>query len=226
MNAEEIAAALGGHRAGNCWMARCPAHDDSTPSLAIAETKDGKTLVRCHAGCNQRTVIEALRDRGLWATLRHPGHQMRSQMPPAPSAHDGESAKRRTARALQIWSATRPASGTLAEVYLQVRGITIAPPSSLRFHPALKHPNGQTLPALVGLVTSGARNAAAGIHLTFLARDGRGKAPVSANKLMLGPCRGVVRRCAAAAVPEPLAGGSSRPRRRRARPDAAAGRRG
>jgi hypothetical protein len=28
------------------------------------------------------------------------------------------------------------------------------------------------------------------IHRTYLARDGRGKAPVSPSKMMLGPCRG------------------------------------
>ena len=31
MNAETIARALGGRRAGATWMARCPAHDDREP---------------------------------------------------------------------------------------------------------------------------------------------------------------------------------------------------
>lgn len=43
----------------------CPAHDDPSPSLSVEE-KDGKVLVHCHAGCEQATVIEALRERGLW----------------------------------------------------------------------------------------------------------------------------------------------------------------
>ena len=41
-------------------MARCPAHDDHEPSLSITEAKDGKVLVHCHAGCDQRDVIDAL----------------------------------------------------------------------------------------------------------------------------------------------------------------------
>ena len=34
-------------------MARCPAHDDLSPSLSIRAGSDGKVLVRCHAGCDQ-----------------------------------------------------------------------------------------------------------------------------------------------------------------------------
>jgi hypothetical protein len=61
-----MAEALGGRKVGTGWLARCPAHDDRQPSLAIAEAKDGKLLVRCHAGCGQREVIAALRARGIW----------------------------------------------------------------------------------------------------------------------------------------------------------------
>jgi DNA primase len=53
MNAESIAKALGGRKAGGGGTARCPAHDDRTPSLSIRDADDGKVLVRCHAGCDQ-----------------------------------------------------------------------------------------------------------------------------------------------------------------------------
>jgi putative DNA primase/helicase len=46
-------------------MARCPAHDDREPSLSLRDV-DGKVLVHCHAGCDQRSVIEALKGLGLW----------------------------------------------------------------------------------------------------------------------------------------------------------------
>ena len=36
---------------GRGWMARCPAHDDRTPSLSIAQGDDGRVLLKCHAGC-------------------------------------------------------------------------------------------------------------------------------------------------------------------------------
>src|SRR5262249_25211400 len=66
MNAEIIAKALDGRRAGAGWMAHCPAHDDRTPSLSVRDSTNGKVLLRCHAGCEQERVIAALRTRGLW----------------------------------------------------------------------------------------------------------------------------------------------------------------
>ena len=41
MTAEAIAKALGGRKGGAGWMARCPAHDDQTPSLSICDAEDG-----------------------------------------------------------------------------------------------------------------------------------------------------------------------------------------
>jgi putative DNA primase/helicase len=66
MTAEAIAKALSGRKVGGGWMARCPAHNDREPSLAIIDAKGGKVLVRCHAGCDQADVIAALRSRGVW----------------------------------------------------------------------------------------------------------------------------------------------------------------
>ena len=70
MIAESIAKALGWHRAGATWMARCPAHEDRKPNLSISSSRDGKVLVRCHAGCGQRDVIAILRQRGFWEATR------------------------------------------------------------------------------------------------------------------------------------------------------------
>lgn len=42
------------------WTARCPAHDDSSPSLAIKELSDGRILIHCHAGCGGSDVMESL----------------------------------------------------------------------------------------------------------------------------------------------------------------------
>ena len=57
-------------------MARCPAHEDREPSLAIRET-DGKVLVHCHAGCDQRAVVDALRRKGLWPEVWRTPEQRR-----------------------------------------------------------------------------------------------------------------------------------------------------
>ena len=47
-------------RQGKGWTARCPAHDDRTPSLAVSEGDDGRVLMYCHAGCTNGAVCDAL----------------------------------------------------------------------------------------------------------------------------------------------------------------------
>jgi DNA primase len=69
-SAEKFVRALQGRREGAGWMARCPAHEDRSPSLAIRES-DGRVLVHCHAGCKQGDVIRVLRDRGIWPESEH-----------------------------------------------------------------------------------------------------------------------------------------------------------
>ena len=66
-SAEEVAGGLErSRREGAGWTVCCPAHDDRDPSLSIDDRSDGGLLVRCHAGCEQTAVIDALRQRGLW----------------------------------------------------------------------------------------------------------------------------------------------------------------
>ena len=197
MTAETIAKALGGHRTGATWMARCPVHDDRSPSLSNSSGKDGKVLVRCHAGCEQRDVITALVDRGLWdATGKSAGrfaHKRRTRL----AAEPDPDAKARTEAALAIWQAARGVEGTPVEAYLRSRGLNLPAWPALRFHAGLKHPSGGVWPAMVALVTLGGTGSPIAVHRTFLARDGGGKAPVNPAKMMLGPCRGGVVRLGA-----------------------------
>jgi hypothetical protein len=41
------------------YMARCPAHDDKSPSLSVS-AKDGKVLIHCFAGCDASEVMAAV----------------------------------------------------------------------------------------------------------------------------------------------------------------------
>jgi len=196
MHAESIAKALGGRKAGGGWMARCPAHDDRTPSLSIRDADDGKVLVRCHTGCDQMLVIAALRSLGLW-----PEGGPRRFTWGAPRAlgtrqPDRDDAKRSEV-ALTIWRSATPARGTPVEIYLASRGLHLPLPPTLRFNVGLEHPSGGIWPAMVALVTCGADDTPIAIHRTFLARGGAGKAPVAPQKMMLGPCRGCAVRLAA-----------------------------
>ncbi len=46
-------------QSGAGWSARCPAHDDRSPSLSIAEGDDGRVLLHCHSGCSPDAVVRA-----------------------------------------------------------------------------------------------------------------------------------------------------------------------
>lgn len=50
----------GARRSGKGWIARCPAHDDRTASLTVAEGDDARVLLRCFAGCHVSAVVQAV----------------------------------------------------------------------------------------------------------------------------------------------------------------------
>ena len=183
MNAASIAKSLRGQKSGQGWSAHCPAHDDKNPSLSISD-KDGKILFYCHAGCTQDAVIDALKSMGLWEdrwdNFERP-RKTRHELTP----------EQKKELALKIWEASIPAANTLVQTYLASRGLSIPIPPSLRFHPEMKHlPSGQTYPCMLALITHGIDGTPMAIQRTYLARDGRGKAPIEPNKMMLGLSRG------------------------------------
>jgi hypothetical protein len=116
---------------------------------------------------------------------------------PAPVSPDGPSPRRSKApggtpeAAARLFAASVPVAGTLAETYLRSRGINLGGKSSaLRFHPKCWHRDeGQTKsiprPALIAAVTDGA-GAPQGVHRTWLAPDGRGKAAVETQRRAMG----------------------------------------
>lgn len=50
----------GVRKSGRGWSARCPAHEDRSASLSLAEGDDGRVLLRCFAGCGAADVVGAL----------------------------------------------------------------------------------------------------------------------------------------------------------------------
>lgn len=192
-NAHEITAALGGRWCGSYGMARCPTHDDKTPSLQISDgDKKDDVVVFCHSGCDWRDVRNELRAMGLLPeferrqqTLRQSTRRQVAVVEPDPQMLANR------AHAKEIWAEAKPAVGTLAEVYLRGRGITVDIPSTLRFAPNLKHtPTGLWLPALVAAVTVWPERNISAIHRTYLKADGSAKAPSTQAKMLLGPSRG------------------------------------
>lgn len=61
MTTESLADTLKARRTGRLkWLARCPAHEDRSPSLSITEGRDGRVLVHCFAGCKPEAVLKAV----------------------------------------------------------------------------------------------------------------------------------------------------------------------
>jgi hypothetical protein len=60
------------------WIARCTAHGDRHPSLAIRALEDQRILLRCFAGCSVNSVMSAL------------GLRVSDLFPPRPSDHSHE----------------------------------------------------------------------------------------------------------------------------------------
>lgn len=42
------------------WMAKCPAHEDGSPSLSIRELDDGRLLIHDFGGCDPSAVLQAV----------------------------------------------------------------------------------------------------------------------------------------------------------------------
>lgn len=59
---ENMLSLLGGVKVTGAgkWQARCPSHDDKSPSLSVKETNDGTLLLRCWAGCNASEIVGAM----------------------------------------------------------------------------------------------------------------------------------------------------------------------
>jgi hypothetical protein len=61
MSAAKLLERLQGVRqTGNArWLARCPAHEDRSPSLSVRELEDGTVLVKDFGGCGAADVVAA-----------------------------------------------------------------------------------------------------------------------------------------------------------------------
>lgn len=169
---------------------RCPAHEDARPSLSMT-VKDGRLLVHCWAGCRGRDVYAAvLRLAGL-AGRR--GQPIRASARPAPRAVSdiiGTPLHSYWLRAIDV------ADHPVARAYLTHRRCVVPPRgTALRAVDAARHPTGASWPAMVALVCAPYGRPVT-LHTTFLAPDGRSKAPVEPARLFAaGPpaAGGVVR---------------------------------
>uniref|UniRef100_UPI00115AE21E DUF7146 domain-containing protein n=1 Tax=Thalassovita litoralis TaxID=1010611 RepID=UPI00115AE21E len=150
--------------------------------MTLADSPDGRLLLNCKkSGCSFTDILTAA------------GIRAGDYTPPDPAviaqreAQAKAQAERKERQALTLWNEAQPIRGTIAETYLRNRGITCAPPDSLRFHPEAWHPTAQRFPAMLARVDGAERFA---VHRTYLRHDGNGKAAVTPDKAMLGATAG------------------------------------
>jgi putative DNA primase/helicase len=130
MNAQQIGIALKGRRNGNGWLVRCPCPNhgsgrgDRNPSLSVSDGDEGRLLLRCFAGCGFEDVLGELRGRGLIDGDRLQREQRCTALV-TPKEPDPV--------ALEIWQGSEPMTGTIAQNYLERRGIPLLPPR-LRYY--------------------------------------------------------------------------------------------
>ena len=64
--AQKIAQALGAKETNGSYICKCPAHEDKKESLSITVGDNGKTLLKCFAGCDFNQITASLEAMGLW----------------------------------------------------------------------------------------------------------------------------------------------------------------
>ena len=187
--AAEIAHALNGRRSGSGWVCQCPAHDDKKASLAVCDGNVVPVVVYCHAGCDPRDVIHALKVLGLEAQERT--FASSKPKPPAKPATDNRG------KARWLWERSHPIQGTVAEIYLRrERDISCPLPATLRFLPSTgRYPPAMIAPFVIpheyepGKLSVSAGQVKA-VHITPSTPEGR-KHQDEDNKKMLGSSPGV-----------------------------------
>jgi hypothetical protein len=181
----------------------CPFHNDGTPSLIVDQR--GWKCFGCGAGGSAFDFVMQAMGCDFMTAARALGGDATSPIDPALLARrkrrQAEQAEqdrlRHQARldvALKVWAEAKPDDQILSR-YFEARGITgIEIPPALRLIPAAglrrvipwarAHEVVGRWPAMVSAIVRAERISA--VHLTFLKPDGRGKAPVSQSKIMLG----------------------------------------
>jgi hypothetical protein len=178
---------LGGRWRGRYGTAACPVcqpeRQRGQDALTLGDGDGGRLVLHCKkSACGFLDIMAA-------AGIR-PG----SYTPPDAAtvakreAERRAEAMKRAEQARRLWQEAQPIGGTPAATYLRGRGIRCDLPPSLRFAPACWHGATATRwPALVARVEGGD---GCGAHRTYLAPDGRGKAPIEPARAMLGATAG------------------------------------
>ena len=179
MRAGAIARRLGGQRQGGNWRCACPR--DCGYSLSLSDGEDGRLLAFCFGGCEFNEIMPALVEYGLLDDDDGDDSHVSRRVIVCP--RDGAD---RIAHARQIYGGG--VSDERIAVYLQSRRIGLPSPV-LRFQEQAPHRLGARLPAMLAPVVN-VTGEQIGVHLTYLRRDGGGKATLP--KEYQRECRGAI----------------------------------
>ena len=181
MSAAGIARQLGATRQGNNWRCACPR--DCGYSLSLSDGEDGRLLAFCFGGCEFNEIMPALVEYGLLDDDDDAGDDPHVSRRVTVCQRDTPSASRMPGKS------TTAAFGTSGSpIYLRSREIGLTSPV-LRFQEQAPHRLGVRLPAMLAPVVN-VTGEQIGVHLTYLRRDGGGKATLP--KEYQRECRGVI----------------------------------
>lgn len=180
-----------GKRQGNEYVALNPNRADKSLGSFTINLRTGQwgdfatgdsggdliSLLAYRDGCSQAEAARRLEERIVSTPLQNP-LSIAPKVAKAPNVQPYIAA---------LWTGAMPIEGTLGEAYLRSRGITCRLTETIRFMASLSHrPSGTSWPAIIAGVMRYPDNSIMAVHRTWLAKDGKGKAPVEDNKMMLG----------------------------------------
>jgi len=152
---------------------------------ASGEYGDLLDVIRLSQGL--ATMRDTVREAETFLSLPQVDNSSSVSVPETPPDHDKRAAVK------QLWSSARPITGTLAERYLQSRGIVLSYNiPALRFHPRCFFKSGhklQHLPAMIAAFTK-TQGDVTGLHRTFLDVSGQGKAAIENPRKAMGEISG------------------------------------
>lgn len=169
---------------GDGWTARCPAHEDRSPSLSVGYGDDGRILLHCFAGCSFEDITRSLGVNSVDLRPRPRWHDDKPTTWATNRSNGRNGGEARAERVRALYESAISDDGTIS-AYLRHRGLSGNVPAALKFVPALTYfDNGNdtgTYPAMVAAIID-ADGATVGVHKTYLAEGGVGKADVQAPR--------------------------------------------
>ncbi|MFL5255183.1 MAG: toprim domain-containing protein [Rhodopila sp.] len=190
-----VARQFGGVDTPNCsgfYQAYCPCCHGPGDKLWL-KNAGRRLFVGCYYGCAPAEIHQQINQ-----MVRSGRYTPECAVESRGGDQPRETESSRMAGAAGIWKASSP-EVTLLRGYLAYRCIDIDKAGlrwgDLRLHPSLRHPSGQSSPAMVALVRDHNDEPRA-IHRTWLAPDGRSKAALDPVRMTLGPVSGCAVRLA------------------------------